>query len=96
MELCYKYVFKDNEKEFIEKNFLILYINNYCVYYKFNTKFNRKIKIFFLQKDKRWEIYNNIITSSIVSNSVQVLTNQLSDELAKEIDKRILEDIKRL
>lgn len=97
--MIYKYEFKNlNEKEIIEKYFNIFYSDNtiICFTYDSNIKLKRKIKLLMLRQDELSKILKQILDNSSLISASDAMEMKLSQELAKEIDKQILEKLKNM
>ena len=90
----FEYCFENNtEKEFIEDNFIIEYIDKNNICYSMNSKISRKIKLLSLDNKCIHFLIDKILKSSIKKDISEVIERRLSNEIAKEIDKQIIKNL---
>lgn len=89
-EYCFE---NDIEKNFIEKNFIIEFIDNNIICYSLNSKILRKLKLLKLNNDKVHFLIDKILKNSIVKNTSEILERRLSIEIAREIDKEVIKSL---
>ena len=93
---CYQYKFENTkEKEIIEKYFNVEFLDVDTIYYSLLTRQERrKIKLLILEKNEISDIIEKILKSSVVISSSDIMERKLSHELAREIDKEILNKLR--
>lgn len=89
-EYCFE---NNNEKLFIENNFIIEYVENKVICYSLNHKILRKLKLLSLNDDKIQFLIDKILKNSIQTDISKIVERRLSMELAREIDKEIIKNL---
>jgi hypothetical protein len=90
--LEYKYKNK-KEIEIIEKYFKSDFTSGDSVYYTITIKTLRKAKLFILTGGELAEKLKYIINNSKTADVYSLLERKLSEEIAKEIDKKIISNL---
>jgi len=91
----YKYNSID-ETILITKYFDLDSVEGDYIFYRSNKKILRKIKLLILKGDEVSEILKNIIKNSEIISASDMTERKLSNEMAKSIDKKIIEELMRL
>ena len=93
---CYLYKFENQkEKEIIEKYFNVELLDVDTIYYSLLTRQERrKIKLLILEKNEISDIIEKILKNSVVISSSDIMERKISHELAREIDKEILNKLR--
>lgn len=92
----YQYETNDIKKiNFIIKNFKIELKENNSITFTINSKINRKLKLISIVDNKIKEHIDEIIKNSKRVNTTEFLEKKISLELAAEINKQIIKDLKK-
>jgi len=90
----YKYENK-TDREIVEKHFNSDFTSGDCIYYTLTRKMLRKVKLLVLANDKLAEKLQYIINNSKPADVANLLERKLSEDIAKEIDNRIISDLQQ-
>lgn len=90
----YKYKFKDKKEQKIIKEIFNVEHDGYNdICYSIDSKIIRKLKLLKINKDKKSILIDKILKSSKLASAEDVIGYKLSDELARKIDKNILNNL---
>lgn len=98
MNRLYEYKAKSkSEIRFIERHFYVYYKDDsYRIFYSTTDKIIRKLKILSIDNVKLYENLKRIIDKSITPDIQEMLSNHVSLEIAKEIDRNIISDLMKM